>query len=96
VVASTTGGGESRRQGRYGLPPAQVATRAARERARERRLRGVVMPETLAFEIRDHLCLIGLARPAKRNAFNLSMLRELAEAYTEYERDATARGRRAH
>jgi enoyl-CoA hydratase/carnithine racemase len=43
--------------------------------------------QTLTFEIRGHVCLIGLNRPAKRNAFNLQMLRELSEAYTEYERD---------
>jgi enoyl-CoA hydratase/carnithine racemase len=36
-------------------------------------------------EIRDHLFLIGLNRPKTLNAFNLQMLRELSEAYTEYE-----------
>ena len=33
-------------------------------------------------ETRGPLHLIGLARPAKRNAFDLQMLRELAEALT--------------
>jgi enoyl-CoA hydratase/carnithine racemase len=40
---------------------------------------------TVTSEIRDHLLLIGLNRPKKLNAFNLQMLRELSEAYTEYE-----------
>jgi len=40
---------------------------------------------TLTTEARDHVYLIGLNRPEKYNAFNLVMLRELAEAFTEYE-----------
>ena len=43
--------------------------------------------DTLTLERRDHLMLIGLNRPAKRNAFNLQMLRELAVAVGEYEAD---------
>ncbi|MCC6621555.1 MAG: crotonase/enoyl-CoA hydratase family protein [Deltaproteobacteria bacterium] len=46
---------------------------------------------TLAFEPRGHVRLIGLARPAKRNAFTTTMLRELAEAYTAFEDDSDAR-----
>jgi len=42
---------------------------------------------TITTETRDHLLLIGLNRPRKRNAFDLQMLRELAEAYTRYEHD---------
>lgn len=42
---------------------------------------------TLTTETRDHLLLIGLNRPEKYNAFNLAMLRELAEAYTRLEED---------
>jgi enoyl-CoA hydratase/carnithine racemase len=38
-------------------------------------------------ERRGHVLLMGLNRPAKRNAFNLDMLRELALAYGELERD---------
>ncbi len=38
-------------------------------------------------ERRDHLFVIGLNRPDKMNAFDRQMLRELAEAYTEYEED---------
>ncbi len=40
---------------------------------------------TVTTEIRDHLFLIGLNRPKKLNAFNLQMLRELSQAYTDYE-----------
>lgn len=43
--------------------------------------------DTIATETRGHVLLIGLDRPAKRNAFNLQMLRELSDAYTAYERD---------
>jgi enoyl-CoA hydratase len=43
---------------------------------------------TLTIEKSDHLMALGLNRPDKRNAFNLQMLRELSEAYTEYEKDS--------
>lgn len=36
-------------------------------------------------EVQGHVCLIGLNRPHKRNAFNLEMLNELALAMTEFE-----------
>ncbi len=39
-------------------------------------------------ERRDHLFLIGLDRANKLNAFDRQMLRELAEALTEYEEDS--------
>ena len=42
-------------------------------------------------EKRDHLHLIGLDRAEIRNAFDLRMLRELAEALTAYEDDDDAR-----
>jgi len=42
---------------------------------------------TVVTEVRGRVLLIGLNRPAKLNAFNLRMLRELAEAYTVYEDD---------
>jgi enoyl-CoA hydratase len=42
-------------------------------------------------ELQDHVLHIGLDRAAKRNAFNLQMLRELAEAYTRLEEDDDAR-----
>ncbi len=38
-------------------------------------------------ERRDHLFIIGLNRPQKMNAFDRQMLRELSEAYTDYEED---------
>ncbi|MCB9080361.1 MAG: crotonase/enoyl-CoA hydratase family protein [Lewinellaceae bacterium] len=40
---------------------------------------------TLTTEIKDHVLFIGLNRPDKMNAFNLTMLRELAAAYTQLE-----------
>ncbi len=42
---------------------------------------------TVTIEVRDHVLLIGLDRADKRNAFNLQMLRELSQAYTDYEDD---------
>lgn len=38
-------------------------------------------------EKRDHLFLIGFNRAKKMNAFNRQMLKELAQAYTQYEDD---------
>ncbi len=38
-------------------------------------------------ETRNRVFLIGLNRPQKRNAFNLQMLKELAEALQQYEKD---------
>lgn len=38
-------------------------------------------------ETRGHVYLIGFNRAAKKNAFNLQMLQELAEAFTELDRD---------
>jgi enoyl-CoA hydratase len=38
-------------------------------------------------ERREHVFVIGLNRPDKMNAFDRQMLRELAEAYSEYEED---------
>lgn len=46
---------------------------------------------TITTEKRGHLYLIGLNRADKRNAFNLAMLGELAEAMTEYEADSELR-----
>lgn len=42
-------------------------------------------------ETREHVLLIGLDRPDKRNAFDLAMLRELAQAFTRYEDDPALR-----
>jgi enoyl-CoA hydratase len=46
------------------------------------------MSELVTTEVRDHVFLIGLNRGEKLNSFNLQMLRELAAAYTRYERDS--------
>ncbi len=46
---------------------------------------------TVTLERRGHVLAVGLNRPARLNAFSLQMLRELAEAYTEYERDQQLR-----
>ncbi|MEX6503267.1 crotonase/enoyl-CoA hydratase family protein [Pseudomonas zhanjiangensis] len=42
-------------------------------------------------ENRGHIMLIGLDRPAKRNAFDLDLLNDLCLAYGEFERDGNAR-----
>jgi enoyl-CoA hydratase/carnithine racemase len=42
---------------------------------------------TVIVEQRDHVLHIGLNRPAKRNAFNIEMLEDLARAYERLERD---------
>jgi enoyl-CoA hydratase/carnithine racemase len=42
-------------------------------------------------ETREHVLLLGLGRPDKRNAFDLAMLRQLAEAFTRYEDDPELR-----
>lgn len=47
--------------------------------------------ERITFERQGHVACIGLARPEKRNAFDLKMLRELAQAFTDYEDDAELR-----
>jgi enoyl-CoA hydratase/carnithine racemase len=41
----------------------------------------------ISFERRERVALLGLDRADKRNAFDLRMLRELAEAYTAYDDD---------
>ena len=46
--------------------------------------------ETITVETRGHVRLIGLSRAHKRNAFTMQMLRELAAAYTSFERDDDA------
>jgi enoyl-CoA hydratase len=40
----------------------------------------------ISVEQRGHILLIGLNRPAKRNAFDIQMLKELADAYTRLEK----------
>ena len=41
------------------------------------------MSRTITVESNNHVMLIGLNRPEKRNRFNLALVRELSEAYTE-------------
>src|SRR5260221_7380039 len=48
-------------------------------------------PGPITRERRGHIFLIGLNRPAKRNAFDLAMLNELALAYGEMQRDDEVR-----
>lgn len=47
--------------------------------------------ETVSLERDGHVLLIGLNRPAKRNAFNQAMLADLARAYALLESDASVR-----
>jgi len=50
-----------------------------------------VSPERISVEAREHVLLIGLNRPAKRNAFDLQMYQELGQALARLEGDATLR-----
>ncbi|MEL7371344.1 MAG: crotonase/enoyl-CoA hydratase family protein [Myxococcota bacterium] len=45
------------------------------------------MPERITYDTDGHVVRLGLNRPEKKNAFDLLMLRELAEAYTAYDDD---------
>lgn len=47
--------------------------------------------ETLSYDVDGYVRLVGLQRPAKRNAFNVKMLNELSQAFTAYEDDQDAR-----
>ncbi|MCL4468016.1 MAG: crotonase/enoyl-CoA hydratase family protein [Deltaproteobacteria bacterium] len=46
---------------------------------------------TISREVRGNIIMIGINRPAKRNALNWSMLMELSAAYTEYEKNPDLR-----
>ena len=46
---------------------------------------------TITTTVEDHVLRIGLARPAKRNAFTTAMLAELAAAYTRLDQDDALR-----
>jgi enoyl-CoA hydratase len=52
---------------------------------------GTPTGHVLTMEVRDHVLLVGLNKPSRRNAFDLVMLRELAEAYTRCEHDPDLR-----
>jgi enoyl-CoA hydratase/carnithine racemase len=58
---------------------------------RQIKLAAPVKPERITLEAREHLLLIGLNRPAKRNAFDLQMYAELGQAYGAYEHDSELR-----
>src|SRR3954462_15700071 len=45
----------------------------------------------ISTELSDGLFLIGIDRPAKLNGFTPVMLRGMAQAYTQYEREPAAR-----
>src|SRR4051794_9616193 len=47
----------------------------------------VIERQAVTVEAHDHVLLIGLNRPEKRNAFTLAMLAELSRAYARLERD---------
>jgi enoyl-CoA hydratase len=49
------------------------------------------MTETVRYALDAHVATLTLARSAKRNAFDLTMLRELADAYTRAEDDPEVR-----
>lgn len=49
------------------------------------------MTGPIRYEVAAHVATITLDRAAKRNAFSLAMLRDLAEAYTRAEADADVR-----
>ncbi|MDE2418026.1 MAG: crotonase/enoyl-CoA hydratase family protein [Burkholderiales bacterium] len=42
-------------------------------------------------EVRDHMLLVGINRPSKRNGFTPGMFRQLAEAYTRLDDDPSLR-----
>jgi len=50
-----------------------------------------VSSDRIAVDQRGHVVLIGLNRPAKRNAFDLATYTELASALGEYDRDRSVR-----
>ncbi len=47
--------------------------------------------ETLTTQIDQHVMLIGLNRPEKKNAFNVAMLQDLSSAYAEFEGNSEMR-----
>ena len=49
------------------------------------------MTDRIELTIEDHVARVRLSRASKRNAFDLAMLRQLAEAYTKADADPDAR-----
>jgi enoyl-CoA hydratase/carnithine racemase len=50
-----------------------------------------VSTERISVEASDHVLLIGLNRPAKRNAFDLQMYQELGQAFARLQNESTLR-----
>ena len=50
-----------------------------------------MISERISVEAREHVLLIGLNRPAKRNAFDLQMYQELGQALARLQNDAQLR-----
>jgi len=50
-----------------------------------------VSPERISVEASEHVLLIGLNRPAKRNAFDLQMYQELGQALARLQNEAPLR-----
>lgn len=48
-------------------------------------------PNRISYETDGHICLIGLNRADKRNAFDSHMIRQLSEALGRYEADSELR-----
>ena len=47
--------------------------------------------DRISYETDGYVCLIGLNRADKRNAFDSYMIKQLSEALTDYENDANLR-----
>ena len=45
----------------------------------------------ITYDVQDYICLIGLNRADKRNAFDSHMIKQLSEALTQYENDPNLR-----
>ena len=45
----------------------------------------------ITYDVQDYICLIGLNRVDKRNAFDSHMIKQLSDALTQYENDANLR-----
>ena len=57
---------------------------------------GAELEPAVTAERRGHVLLMGLNRPAKRNAFNLAMIDQLAAAYHRLESDEDVRCGHGH
>jgi enoyl-CoA hydratase/carnithine racemase len=69
----------------------RIASIQQSELPTSRKERHMSEEQTVTTEVREHVFLIGLNRPGKRNAFNLPMIRALSAAYGAYEDDPALR-----